>query len=84
MNTRNFTLRLTEEECTALDALRELTRKNTDSAVIKHIIMNFECFFKRFYDSERKNKDLTDQITEIKKDVSNYIFSQQRLRKYLP
>jgi hypothetical protein len=82
MPTRNFTLRLNDDESASLAKLRELTGKATDAAVIKHVLKEFQYFHDWAHEAAAQNRELSKANARMKSDIENYVNSLQCLRNY--
>jgi len=84
MNTKNFTLRLNDEESAALEKLRQFFSKNTDAAAVKFAIKNFQHYYDRTKKAESECRRQEAENEKLKEDIRDFVFSFQGLNKHLP
>ena len=73
METRNFTLRIGEEETAALQEIKKMTLESTDSGAIKHVIRSYAELSNRYDTEIRKNKTLVEENAKIKKKIHCFL-----------
>ena len=70
---RRFTLRLTPEEDAMIEKLKSVTKENTDTGVIKHLIMNFGSIYKELQSQKTENSQLIDKLSINKQKIDRFV-----------
>jgi len=78
---RAFTLRLSEEEVTALEELKKIGDEKTDSKIIRYIILRFNDVCKELRIEIERNRQLTAELKELKGKVKEFNQALMQLSK---
>ena len=70
---RRFTLRLTPDENSMIEKLKAVTRENTDTGVIKHLIMNFGIIHKELQSQKAENSQLKEKLSLNKQKIDRFL-----------
>jgi predicted RNA-binding protein len=81
MEERKFTLRISEEESKMLSELKILTNKNSDSAVIRHLITTYKDLTDQYKEERTANRNLEIQLEQMSHKVKAFLKALDALNK---
>jgi hypothetical protein len=78
---RAFTLRLGDDEVKALNELKKIGDEKTDNKIIRYVVLRFKNLMDELGIERKKNRELTDELKELKGKVKAYNDALKQLGK---
>jgi uncharacterized protein involved in exopolysaccharide biosynthesis len=69
---RRFTLRITEAESSSIEELKSIVRENTDSAVLRKIILNYKSLHENYNAEQQKSRRLEREKKALEENISRF------------
>jgi len=69
---RGLTLRLSDEEYTALEEMKKIGNEKTYSKIIKYVIIRFKGVSDELRNEIEKNRKLRAELDELKRNVQEF------------
>ena len=77
---RRFTLRLSEVESQSIEELRTILRENTDSAVVRKVIVNYKTLHDNYEREKQKNERLEREKRILQEKVDAFLSAFNNLK----